>query len=200
MTKYSLLRTSAAVLAGILLNGVFQYGEEVYLKLPFFFDSFFTIVVGVFFGWLPGVLTGLGTNLFMELTHGFSGYYWPFAVVNMATGLIAGLMARNKAVFWTIPRQIALILTLTVVNALLGALVVVLVFGGMSGTLPDILVSALVLTGQDVVTSAFVARILINLVDKGLPVLVLFILYRYIWRYDAEDGDILPRESGSTSP
>jgi energy-coupling factor transport system substrate-specific component len=167
-----------AIFGGALLNGAFQWLEEMYLGWPFFFDSFFTIAVGVFFGWLPGMITGLLSNFFMEVTHGFPWVYVQFAIVNMATGIISGLMARDKKRFWTPPAQIGLILVLTLVNSLLGAYIVTVVFGGLTGTPPDILVSALILTGQNLFTSSFLTRIPLNLVDKGLPVILLYISYR----------------------
>lgn len=180
----------AAILIGTLLNGLMQLVMDDYLGLPFYFDSVFTITVGIFFGWLPGVLTGLLTNLFIELTHGFHGLALPFTVVNMATGLVAGLIAADKKRYWTLPWQIIMILSLTAVNALLGAFVVNVVYGGLSGSHADVLVSALLLMGQSKVISSILARIPTNLVDKGLPVMVIFIIYR-IWRSRRETAEDL---------
>jgi energy-coupling factor transport system substrate-specific component len=75
---------------------------------------------------------------------------------------------------------LSLILILTLVNALLGALVATIVYGGVTGTLPDIPVSALILLGRGIFSSAFLARILINIVDKGLPVMMIYIIYRIV--------------------
>lgn len=173
-------RIVGAVIAGTLLNGLMQFVLDDIFKLPFYFDSVFTIAVGIFFGWLPGVMTGLLTNLFLEVTHGFKGLALPFAVVNMATGLVAGLLAADKGKYWTLPRQILMILSLTAVNTLLGAFVVNVVYGGLSGSHADVLVSALLLMGNSTVLSSLLARIPTNLVDKGLPVMIIFIIYR-IW-------------------
>lgn len=175
------IRIAAAVIIGTLLNGLMQVVLDDILGLPFYFDSVFTIAVGIFFGWLPGVLTGLLTNLFIEAIHGFKGLALPFAVVNMATGLVAGLVAGNKDNYWTLPRQIVMILSLTAVNTLLGAFVVNVVYGGLSGSHADVLVSALLLMGRGKVLSSVLARIPTNLVDKGLPVMIIFVIYR-IWR------------------
>lgn len=175
------IRIAAAVIIGTLLNGLMQVVLDDILGLPFYFDSVFTIAVGIFFGWLPGVLTGLLTNLFIEAIHGVKGLALPFAVVNMATGLVAGLVAGNKDNYWTLPRQIVMILSLTAVNTLLGAFVVNVVYGGLSGSHADVLVSALLLMGRGKVLSSVLARIPTNLVDKGLPVMIIFVIYR-IWR------------------
>jgi energy-coupling factor transport system substrate-specific component len=180
--SHYILSAVTAVVIGSLANAFFQWLNADVLKWPFFFDSVFTIFVGIIFGWFPGVVTGLLSNILTEVFQNFEGIYYPFGIVNMATGLCAGLMARNKAVFWTLPRQILLILLLTIVNALLGSLVVIIVYGGLTGSRPDILVSALMLTGQGIFTSAFLARILLNLVDKGIPVVLFYSLYLIIAR------------------
>lgn len=182
------LSTVTAVALGSLANAFFQWLNADVLKWPFFFDSVFTIFVGIFFGWFPGVVTGLLSNILTEVFQSYEGLYLPFAIVNMATGLCAGLMARNKAVFWKLPRQILLILLLTIVNALLGSLVVIIVYGGLTGSRPDILVSALMLAGQGIFTSAFLARILLNLVDKGIPVVLFYSLYLIIERRREPDS------------
>ena len=115
----------------------------------------------------------------MELTHGFDGLSGPFAIVNMATGVIAGLIAADKEKYWTLPRQIFMILALTVANVVLGSYIVNILYGGLTGSPPDILVSALLLMGQNKILATVMARIPTNLVDKGLPVLFIYIIYRY---------------------
>lgn len=190
MKKWKWYHVIAAMIIGMLLNGLLQVIMDDILRLPFYFDSVFTITIGIFFGWIPGVLTGLLTNLFIEAIHGFKGLAWPFAVVNMATGLVAGLIAADKKKYWTLPSQIVMILSLTAVNALLGAFVVNVVYGGLSGSHADVLVSALLLMGQSKVISSVLARIPTNLVDKGIPVMIIFIIYR-IWRSRGEAADDL---------
>jgi len=166
------------IFIAVVLNNAVQLFSEYVVTIPFYFDSMFTITVGIFFGWLPGLITGLLTNLGMELTHGFAGLSGPFAVVNMASGLIAGLIAADKEKYWRISRQTIMILTLTIVNALLGAYIVNIVYGGLAGGPADILIEALLLMGQNRIPATILARIPINLVDKGLPVLIIFIGYR----------------------
>ncbi len=169
-----------AIIAAVLLNNGLQLLQEQVLDWPFYFDSVFTITVGIFFGWLPGVITGLLTNLLIEVIDGFQGLTWPFALVNMATGLIAGLLAADKKRYWTLPGQVTMILALTAANTLLGAFIVNVVYGGLTGTAPDILVSALLLMGRGKALSTILARVPINLVDKGTPVLIIYMIHRLI--------------------
>jgi hypothetical protein len=169
-----------AVFVAVLLNNGLQLLQEQVLDWPFYFDSVFTITIGIFFGWLPGVITGLLTNLLIEVIDGFQGLTWPFAIVNMATGLIAGLLAADKKKYWTLPGQVVMILALTAANTLLGAFIVNVVYGGLTGTAPDILVSALLLMGRGKALSTILARVPINLVDKGTPVLIIYMIHRLI--------------------
>jgi hypothetical protein len=178
-----------AIFAAVLLNNGFQLVHEQILTWPFYFDSIFTITVGIFFGWLPGVITGLLTNLLIEVIDGFQGLTWPFAIVNMATGLIAGLLAADKKRYWTLPGQVTMILALTAANTLLGAFIVNVVYGGLTVTAPDILVTALLLMGRGKALSTILARVPINLVDKGTPVLIIYMIHRLIVIRNKRDRD-----------
>lgn len=179
------------IFAAAVMNNALQQFQFWLLDWPLYLDSVFTITVGIFFGWIPGVLTGLLTNLLMEVIDGFQGLDWPFAIVNMMTGLISGLIAADKEKFWTIQRQILMILVLTAANTLLGAYIVNVVFGGTYGDTADILVSALILMGKSTVISSTLARIPINLVDKGLPVLVIYIIHQFNIRKKDKNQTIL---------
>lgn len=174
--KHRKLYLILIIFAAAVMNNALQQLQFWLFDWPLYLDSVFTICVGIFFGWIPGVLTGLLTNLMMELIDGFQGLDWPFAIVNMMTGLVSGLIAADKTKYWTLPRQILMILSLTMVNTLLGAYIVNVVFGGTYGDTADILVSALILMGNSTVISSTLARIPINLVDKGLPVLIIYMI------------------------
>jgi len=182
--KHSRIKIVLVIIAATILNNVIQLLGEFVFTMPFYFDSIFTIATGIFFGWIPGVVTGTGllSNMGMEITHNFHGLSGPFAIVNMATGAIAGLIAADKEKYWTLPRQIYMILALTTVNVLLGAYIVNILFGGLTGSPPDILINALLLMGQNRILATVMARIPINLVDKGLPVMIIYIGYRIYQR------------------
>jgi hypothetical protein len=188
--KHRISRIILIIFLAALLNNGIQFLGEFVFSIPFYFDSIFTIAVGIFFGWIPGALTGLLTNMGMEITHGFHGLSGPFAIINMATGALVGLIAADKEKYWHLPRQIFMILALTTVNVLLGAYIVNILFGGLTGSNPDILIKALLLMGENKVMSTIIARIPINLVDKGLPVLLIYIGYR-IYR-KRKDREYLP--------
>lgn len=172
-----------AIISAILLNGVFSLISSK-LSLPFFLDSIFTVLITVVFGLWPGLITGLLSNFFFEVIKGYPGYLYPFAIVNTLTALVTYLHIRygdfNKAsdALWTI-------ISLSLSNAVVGAIIVSIVFDGITNEPVDSIVRAVVATGQSIFTSAFLGRILINIVDKGIAVLIAFPIYRALYSKQA---------------
>lgn len=169
-----------SIIAAVLLNGLFSL-IATSLNLPIFLDSIFTVMMTALFGLWPGLLVGLLSNLFFEVIKGFPGYLYPFAIVNMCTALVTwlhiryGNFGKASGALWTI-------ISLALVNAVVGAVIVSAVFGGITNEPVDSIVRAVVATGQSIFTSAFLGRILTNIVDKGIAVLIVFPVYRALYR------------------
>jgi len=164
-----------AIIISVVLNGVINLAGDK-LGIPLFLDSIFTAVTAALFGIIPGLLTGLFTNLFQELIRGFPLYLYPFALVNMATGIIVGLLVK-QGYFKTFFGVFLVIIYTALANAILGAIIVTIVFGGITNEEVDYIVKVILMTGQSVFSSAFIARIFINLVDKGIAVLAAYFIY-----------------------
>lgn len=178
------------VVLGSLLNAATSW-LNMGLGSPLFFDSIFTAIVAALVGPLAGIATGLGSHLFMEAFHGFGGAFLPFALCNMATGLIVGLFARKDGLRGVLgPLLCALAVTLA--NAVIGGMVAFFVFGGKTAHASDDLVTALILAGQSLFQAVFWARIPANLVDKAIAVLaaVLFRLALVGPRTMASSGEM----------
>jgi energy-coupling factor transport system substrate-specific component len=79
-----------------------------------------------------------------------------------------------------------LLLALIVANSLLGAYLATVLFGGIIGGVTDIIVQSLRITGESIFTSAFLGRLFINLVDKGIAVLVLVVVQQLVRNYLAK--------------
>jgi len=171
----SIPTTIIAVLISVVLNGLINYAGDK-LGIPLFLDSIFTAVAAALFGIIPGILTGLFTNIFQEILRGFPMYLYPFAIVNMATGLLVGILVK-RGYFKTFFGVFLIIIYTALVNAFLGALIVTIVFGGITNEEVDYIVKVILMTGQSVFSSAFIARIFINLVDKGIAVLAAYLIY-----------------------
>lgn len=164
-----------AIIISVVLNGLINLAGDK-LGIPLFLDSIFTAVTAALFGIIPGILTGLFTNIFQEIIRGFPLYLYPFAVVNMTTGLLVGILVK-KGYFKTFFGVFLVIIYTAIVNSFLGALIVTIVFGGITNEEVDYIVKVILMTGQSVFSSAFIARIFINLVDKGIAVLAAYLIY-----------------------
>jgi len=171
-----------AVFGGSLLNLALFYFVEV-MQLPVFLDSIFTIMVTAVFGIWPGIVVGFLTNAGMEVLDAFSGTKIPFAAVNILTAILTALLVR-KGFFDSIPGILVSVMIIALANALAGAFIVTLVFGGTTDESVDQIVRAITVTGKSLFTSAFLGRILINVVDKGLSLLIVYPVYKRLRRWN----------------
>ena len=172
-----------AVIISVILNCLLNYIGET-LKIPLYLDSTFTAVTAALFGIIPGILTGLFTNLLKEVIYWFPLHFYPFAVVNMATGLFVGLLVKH-GYFKTYFGVFLIMIYITLINALLGALIATIVFGGITHSEMNYIVKVLIMTGQSTFSSAFIARIFVNLVDKGIAVLMAYWIYVKVKQQEA---------------
>ena len=185
MVLYYLIRrknriywTIAAILIAVLLNGLFSYINDT-LLFPIFMDSIFTVMTAALFGLWPAVFVGLFTNFFLEVIHGFPAIYYPFAIINVVTALVTSFFVYKKF-FETPAHAFWLIIVLSLVNSILGAIIVTIVFSGFTNLSMDNIVRGITLTGQSVFSAAFIVRIITNIVDKGIAVVITFSIYKWV--------------------
>ncbi|MGL5650852.1 MAG: CD3073 family putative ECF transporter S component [Paraclostridium sp.] len=157
----------------ILVNIVFGMFVGM-LNIPLLFlDTVGTVLGAVVLGPLWGALIGGGTNLVLGVISDPTNI--PFALVNIALGVIVGFIARKKSFGYK--ESILTGLLLAVVCPLIGTPISILLFGGLSGSGADLLVGFLVQSGQEIFTAAFIPRIISNIVDKPLScILVVYFL------------------------
>ena len=107
---------------------------------------------------------------------GFPMTMLPFAICNMSTGFIVGMMA-DRGRFRTGMHALVAVLLVTASNSLLGAVIATFLYGGITGSAAvDYVVVGLLAAGRTVLSAAFIARIPANLVDKGIAVSIAFAL------------------------
>lgn len=142
-------------------------------KIPMLFlDTLGTIFMGAAFGPFYGALVGLATNLLMGVTASPTAI--PFGLVNVAVGIVTGLMARRG---FSIVTAVFTGLILSVVAPLIGTPIRIFLFGGLTGSGADLLISALRASGQKIFASTFIGTIASNFIDKIIScVLVALIL------------------------
>ena len=174
--KKTLILVVAAVLVNILLAEL-----NMFFKLPLFLDSIATAVIAALFGPAVGVAVALLTQAGFELIHGFNGMFAPWVVCSIATALIVGFAAR-RGYFHTPFQAIVIGFLVALANALLGAIVHISVYNSFSGHAVDMLVQGFELLIGSRFWAALWARIPMNLLDKGLAVLIAYIFSRRLFR------------------
>lgn len=151
------------------------------LNIPLLFlDTIGTIFTAALFGPLYGAIVGCLTNVIQGIMTNTKDI--PFALVNIAVGIIVGLVSRK----WKFDFKTAVItgLILSVVSPLIGTPIAVYVYGGITGDINDVFFTWLVQSGQSIFTAAFIPRITSNIVDKiASCILVSFLLSRLPKKY-----------------
>jgi len=158
------LATAVNIVLGILTST---------LKLPFYLDTLGTVVTAVLLGPLPGAMVGALTNIITGFIYSIRDI--PFLLVNVAVALIVGFAAKKFR--FTLITAIACGLILSVACPLIGTPIGIIMYGGLTGTVSDILVMALKNSGSSIFAASFIAKIANNLIDKvGTCVLAYFLV------------------------
>lgn len=156
----------------IVINVVF--GTVVSkLQIPLIFlDTIGTIFAAALLGPWYGAAVGLLTNV----TIGFmtNPKDIPFALVNIAIGLIVGWISKK----WRFDLKTAIVtgLILAVIAPLIGTPIAVWLYGGLTGGGTDFIFVWLKQSGASIFTAAFIPRITGNLVDKVVSCVLVSLL------------------------
>jgi energy-coupling factor transport system substrate-specific component len=146
------------------------------LGLPLFMDSIGTAIVAAIMGPFVGAVSGVLFNIIASIIGGnMMGSL--FGICNIATAFIVGFMARGGK-FNTIIHAIIATVGVALANAILGAPIAIVVYGGIQGAGVDLAVAGFLALGNDILSAAFLARIPINLVDKGIAVFVAWLILK----------------------
>jgi len=145
---------------------------------PLYLDSIGTAVVAAVMGPWIGTVSGVLFNVVSALMGGniISAL---FGICNIGTGVITGYMVRFG---WFEKWWQALIINNVLVsfwNAATGSPIASIVFGGVDGSAgTSVTIAALQAIGQDLITAGFVARMPINLIDKGIAALIAWVVVK----------------------
>lgn len=148
----------------------------ILLKLPMYLDSIGTIMVGALCGGLPGALVGLISNLINSIT---SPTLAPFALLSILFGLLAGWLSKH-GVFKSLWKTLLSTIPFALIGSVLGSLITIWVFGGLSGNGGALIVGALVAAGLDINTAVFTAAIPVDFLDKVPTLLIVFLILKRI--------------------
>ncbi|OUP37908.1 ECF transporter S component [Olsenella sp. An188] len=150
------------------------------LKLPLFLDTIGTLIVATLSGPWVAALTGLITNVFLAIVA--NPVNLPYAVVSVLVGLTAGYLAK-AGLFNKIWGVVVIWLAVTLVNSVSASLITTFVFGGATGINgTSVLTAALIVAMQDVLVSVLSSSFIESLIDKGISVLIAYLIWRKIPR------------------
>lgn len=164
----------ALVPLGVLLN--LGIGTIVHLlKLPIFLDAIGTILVTLLIGWRWGAVTGvlsflIGGLLVNPVMPWFCGTQ---IVIAAMTGLLA-----SKGGFRSVPRVIGSGILIGVAAGIASAPIIILLFGGITGSGTGVVTAFLLASGKQIVESVILTGISCEPIDKTIQCLLAFWLVR----------------------
>lgn len=132
------------------------------MGIPLYLDTLGTVLSAAIIGPVPGVIVGALSNIITGLMYSVSDI--PFCLVNMAVGLIVGLVAKKFK--FTIVSAVITGLVLSFVCPAIGTPIGIYVYGGLNGSASDVLVMSLVQAGKDIFQASFLRNVASNLIDK----------------------------------
>ena len=132
------------------------------LGIPLYLDTLGTVLSAAILGPLPGIIVGALSNIITGLIYSVSDI--PFCLVNMAVGLVVGLVAKKFKFDWI--QALIVGLVLSVLCPAIGTPIGIFVYGGLNGTFSDVLVMSLVQGGKSIFQASFLRNIASNLIDK----------------------------------
>jgi energy-coupling factor transport system substrate-specific component len=155
-------RTLLLISVAVVINIV--GGQVVHsLKIPIYFDSIGTMIVGVLAGPVAGGIAGLVTNCVWAIA--FNPIAAAFAPVACVTGIAAGLLGR--AGWFATPWQAAIAGALIGIPTTLVAVpIIVFLFGGVTGGGPDFAAAYFLAVGSTLLKSVAVSNLGVNVIDK----------------------------------
>lgn len=142
--------------------------------MPIFLDSIGTVLSGFLLGPVGGALVGFFTNVLLGFI--LDPSYIPFSIVNIVIGLVSGYVAVKHGI--TLKNSIIVGLVLAIIAPMVGTPIAVYLYGGLVGGGVGLLTAVFLHSGQDIFSSAFLARIPANLVDKLLSCILVYYIIK----------------------
>ena len=186
-TKYSIKSdfTMLALLLVPIAVAVNVVGGQIAsaLRLPFFLDTIGTILVAMLCGPWIGAVAGLVTNLILGITN---PVYFPFAIVNVAVGLVTGFCARKGGfstkggianIWWKWLVSIVLMALASIVTA---APLVVYMFGGMTGSGVSLITATAVSAGANIWQAVIGVEGLFTVTDRIISIFLTYLVIKVI--------------------
>ena len=179
------LKTLGLVVGGILLNIIFAKVASA-LQLPFYFDCIGTIAAAITAGFLPGVLVGFFTNVFMYIINTYimgapddmTLYY---SVVSVLIAIVAASFSQKKYFKMVSAKMLIPIAGFVILGGGLGS---VITWGLFGNTMGEELASSLagkiyLATGHNAFLAQLLAGLIVDVPDKIISTVLAFLIYKF---------------------
>ncbi|MCR5108495.1 MAG: HD domain-containing protein [Lachnospiraceae bacterium] len=172
--RFSLER-ALSVLGGVVINVILAFITQK-LGLPLAFDTVGTMIVAFIGGAFPGVLTALFSTFIFSFFNEIAPYY---LLINVLLAICASYIAKNNS--FKSPRSITILIIQTaVISGIVGSLMQWLILGQPQHSVVADTVEAVYLsTGIHRFILFVLFSFLLNIVDKGLSVLIALLAIRF---------------------
>jgi energy-coupling factor transport system substrate-specific component len=164
-------------LMGVLIAFNVAIGGLVHIiKLPVFLDAIGTILTVLLVGPIAGALVGIVSFLIASalISPVYAWFIGTQAVIAIAVYMLASKFKAFKS-FW---RVITSGILLGIIAGIVSAPVIVLIFGGVSGSGRDLITATLVGSGQQVFKAVLMSGAASEPVDKTMQILFAYIVLR----------------------
>jgi len=165
----------AVIPVGIALN-VGLGAVVIALRLPIYLDAVGTILVTALMGWRAGIAAGVMSFLLAAVL--VSPTYVYFVGTQAAIAVYVYVVCTRLGVLKSVWRVVVAGVGLGIVAGLVSAPVIVLVFGGASGSGRDLLTALLVSSGQQVLKAVALSGAASEPIDKTLQLMLAWSLLR----------------------
>lgn len=168
-SKRSLICKIATVIISVFCNITITTLTKKIPNIPLFMDTIFTVAATFYGGLIPGLLTGLCTNLLSfdpsrGITHAL------YALCNMSSALVVFLFIRKRPLSLPIFDLLLLAIQICFANSLLGGIISTFFFAGLDKFPSDYIVAGMIMQNIPIITAAILSRIPINMIDKTIAV------------------------------
>jgi len=178
--KYS-IKTDFTMLAillipiGVAVNFVGGQLASI-LKLPMYLDTIGTIFAALLCGPWVGAVTGALTNVLTGIANPVN---FAFIPVNIIAGLVTGFLARKGmfSIWW---KWILSMLIMAAVSIISSAPIVVLVFGGVTGSGTSLITAAAMAAGANIWAAFFGTEGIFTVLDRVISFVICWMVMKVI--------------------
>lgn len=146
------------------------------LKLPFYLDTIGTILAGMLAGPWVGAVAGALTNVVTGIANPVNFYFIP---VNVIVGLVTGFLSRGNmfSKWW---KWIISMVIMALASLISSAPIVVLVFGGVTGSGTSLLTATLMASGKSIWSSVISVELIFTVLDRIISYVICWLIIKVI--------------------